>query len=146
MKRTWFFFLMVVLFLSACAKQANGSAENGLNISDGTDGKTYGLADLKAMPVTEAAFKDVNYVGVSLPSLLQAAGYDIQAIKAVKAVASDGFSANYELAIFTREDVIVAYSQADGPLAEEDGAFRIVLPGADGKLNLRMLVKLEVIR
>jgi hypothetical protein len=90
---------------------------------------------------TKAIFQDTAYIGVSLPVLLQDAGFDPQAVKAVKVVASDGYSVNYDPAIFTRQDAIVAYAQVDGELAEDDGNFRIVLPGAEGKLNLRMLTE-----
>lgn len=145
MKRIWLIVVIWVLLLSGCAPKASSDDSNSLLLSNGTDEKSYSLADLQAMPSTEAAFNDVNYQGVSLPALLQDAGYDPQAIKAVKLVASDGYSLNYEPAIFTRDDVIVAYARVDGPLVEEDGAFRIVLPGAEGKLNMRMLVRLEVL-
>jgi hypothetical protein len=39
--------------------------------------------------------------------------------------------------------MILAYAQADGPLSEEDGAFRVVLPGAEGKQNPRMVVEIQ---
>jgi hypothetical protein len=44
------------------------------------------------------------------------------------------------------DDVIVAYARADSDLAEEDGAFRMVLPGAEGKLNVRMLAELQIVK
>jgi DMSO/TMAO reductase YedYZ molybdopterin-dependent catalytic subunit len=145
MKRIWIVIMMLALLLGACATQAAGGEQGALVVGDGENGKSYSLADLQAMPSAEAAFKDVHYLGVPLPALIQEAGYDPQAVKAVKLVASDGYSVNYEPAIFSRQDVIVAYAQTDGPLAEEDGAFRIVLPGGEGKLNLRMLVEVVVI-
>jgi hypothetical protein len=59
-------------------------------------------------------------------------------------IASDGFSVNYDPALFQREDVIVAYQTADSVLAAEDGSFRMVLPGEEGKLNVRMLAEIQV--
>jgi hypothetical protein len=44
------------------------------------------------------------------------------------------------------DEVIVAYARADGDLSAEDGSFRMVLPGAEGKLNVRMLVELQGIK
>lgn len=41
---------------------------------------------------------------------------------------------------------IVAYARAGGNLADDDGDFRMVLPGAESKLNVRMLVELQVIQ
>jgi hypothetical protein len=145
-KRIWFLIVLLALLVSACAPKAAEGDGASLAISDGTNEKTYSTADLQALPATQAAFNGVTYAGVSVTDLLKAAGYDPAAVKAVKAVASDGFSVNYEPTLFTRADMIVAYAQADGPLTADDGSFRIVLPEAEGKLNPRMLVRLEVIQ
>ncbi|MCA9978036.1 MAG: molybdopterin-dependent oxidoreductase, partial [Anaerolineales bacterium] len=67
-------------------------------------------------------------------------------LKAVKAVAADGYTVNYDLSQIEKPDVLVAYAQADGPLTEEDGAFRMVLPEEEGKLNVRMLVEIQVVQ
>jgi hypothetical protein len=146
MKRIWFILVLLALLLGACAQNVAEVEGTSLAISDGTNEKTYSLADLQELSVTQAAFNNVNYVGVSVTDLLKAAGYDPAAVKAVKAVASDGFSVNYEPAIFNRPDMIVAFAQVDGPLTAEDGNFRIVLPDAEGKLNPRMLVRLDVVQ
>jgi hypothetical protein len=146
MKRNWFIIMILALILCACAPKAVEVEGTSLAISDGTNEKTYSLADLQALTTTQATFNDVNYVGVSVMDLLKAAGYDPTTVKAVKATASDGYSVNYEPALFTRPDMIVAFAQADGPLTADDGNFRIVLPDAEGKLNLRMLNRLEVIQ
>jgi len=146
MRRIWILLIIIALFLSACAPDNNASDGTALTVSDGSNEKSYTLADLKALPSTQATFNDVEYMGVVLTDLLKDGGYDTQAVKAVKAVASDGFTVNYEPASFTRADMIVAYAQTDGPLSEDDGSFRIVLPDAEGKLNPRMLVRLEVIQ
>lgn len=144
---------MLVLFvalLSACASSTPQASESdaprGLLVSGAATGITYTRADLEAMPVSEASFKDVNYKGVTVSALLQAAGFDLSTVKAVKAIASDGFSVNYETSQVLGDDVIVAYATIAGDLAEEDGDFRMVLPGAEGKLNVRMLVELQVIQ
>jgi len=84
-------------------------------------------------------------VGVPLTVLLQDAGIDPAALKIVKAVAVDGFSANYESALFAREDTLVAYARADGPLGDDEGSFRMVLPDQEGKLNPRELVEIIAI-
>jgi hypothetical protein len=60
-------------------------------------------------------------------------------------VASDGFTANYESALYSREDTLVAYATVDGPFGEEDGNFRMVLPDQGGKLNPRQLVEIIAI-
>jgi len=38
----------------------------------------------------------------------------------------------------------VSCGTADGALAGDNGTFRMVLPGEEGKLNVRMLAELEV--
>ena len=61
-------------------------------------------------------------------------------------MASDGFTVNYDTNQVLVDEVIVAYARADGDLIADDGNFRMVLPGEEGKLNVRMLVELQVIR
>jgi hypothetical protein len=144
--------LLFAILLSACASAsqqaapAGGEGASGLVVSGGEIKKTYTRTDLEALPAAESAFKDVNYKGVLIADLLKDAGFDPQTVKALKAVASDGYSINYDASQFLGEGVMVAYAQADGDLTAEDGAFRMVLPGAEGKLNLRMLVELQVIQ
>jgi len=140
--------LLFALLLSACASasQTAAPATSSLLVSGGDIKKSYARADLEALPAAQSAFKDVNYKGVLVADLLKDAGFDPQTVKALKAVASDGYAINYDASQFLGEGVIVAYAQADGDLTADDGAFRMVLPGAEGKLNLRMLVELQVIQ
>jgi len=146
MKRTLLVLLVLVLALSACggSKEAPEGAQKSLVVTDGTSQKSYTAEDLAKLPASESAFNEVTYKGVSLPALLADAGFDAGALNAVKAVAADGYSMNYDPALFQRQDVLVAFATSNGPLAEEDGVFRMVLPGEEGKLNVRMLAELKV--
>lgn len=152
MKRfTFFTFILAVTLLVACTtsglpQDKASKTEANLVISGGEIHKSYVRADLEALPVSQAVFKEVTYKGVTLSALLQDAGFDLSKIKAIKAVAQDGFTVNYDPAQVLVNDVIVAYARADGELAAEDGAFRMVVPGTDGKLNVRMLVELQIIQ
>ncbi len=145
MKRLPFIILCFALVLTACAPKAQGAAGEVLKVSDGKTEKTYTAADLKALGEAQADFKGVTYLGVPLTVLLQDAGIDPAALKIVKAVAVDGFSANYESALFAREDTLVSYARADGPLGDDEGTFRMVLPDQEGKLNPRELVEIIAI-
>jgi hypothetical protein len=147
MKRV-FWSLALSLVLTACAIQspaASNSAVPDLQVTDGDQTKAYTIADLQSLPSAEASFEGVAYTGVPLLTLLNDAGYAPDGLAAVKAIASDGFSATYDPTLFQREDVLVAYAQADGPLAEEDGVLRMVVPDGEGKMNVRMLVELQVL-
>lgn len=154
MKRHIFFILILSsVLLCACTSAAQPAAQGNtsnaaasLVVSGGEIRKSYTRADLEALPVSESVFKDVTYKGVAVAALLQDAGFDLSQVKAIKAVAQDGFTVNYDPSQVLGNEVIVAYARADGELAEEDGAFRMVLPGAEGKLNVRMLVELQIIR
>lgn len=149
MKRTQFVSLVLVFvaLLAACAPAAPAASEGPvLKVTDGTVAKTYTVAQLQALGAVQASDKGVTYVGVPLAALLRDAGIDPAAIRAVKAVASDGFTANYTADIFLAETTLVAYARADGPLTEEEGTFRMVVPDAGGKLNPRMLVEIQVVR
>lgn len=145
MKRFLLVTFILALTLTACASQSQESAGPVLKVSDGNVEKTYTADDLKALSESQADFKGVTYIGVPLTVLLADAGIDAAALTAVKAVASDGFTANYESALYSREDTLVAYATVDGPLSEEDGFFRMVLPNEEGKLNPRQLVEIIAI-
>ncbi len=145
MKRFFIITLILSLTLMACASQPKESTSPVLKVSDGNVEKTYTVDDLKALGESQADFKGVTYVGVQLTVLLEDAGIDSTALTAVKAVASDGFTANYESALYSREDTLVAYATVNGPLGEEDGNFRMVLPDQEGKLNPRELVEIIAI-
>lgn len=145
MKRFLLVTVVLALALTACASQTQDSSAPILKVSDGNVEKTYTADDLKALGAAQADFKGVTYVGVQLTVLLADAGIDPTTLTAVKAVASDGFTANYESALYSREDTLVAYATENGPLAEEDGNFRMVLPDQEGKLNPRDLVEIIAI-
>lgn len=155
MKRlTILLLVLTVVLLSACASStpapatqsaASGSTQ-GLVVSGGATSKSFTRADLEAMPAVQSAFKNVTYKGVTVTELVKAAGFDPAGVKAVKAVASDGFTINYDTSQVLAPDVIVAYATDSGELTAADGAFRMVLPKAEGKLNVRMLTELQVIQ
>lgn len=145
MKRFLLVTVVLALALTACASQTQDSAAPVLKVSDGNVEKTYTVEDLKALGESQADFKGVTYVGVQLTALLTDAGIDPTALTAVKAVASDGFTVNYDSALYSREDTLVAYATIDGSLGEEDGTFRMVLPDQEGKLNPRMVVEIIAI-
>ncbi len=145
MKQILLVALVFALVLSACTTKPQEAAGATLKVSSGTIEKIYTASDLKLLGEAQAVFRDVTYVGVPLTLLLQDAGIDPSALTVVKAVAVDGFTAHYEASLFMREDTLVAYARADGPLSEEDGAFRMVLPDQEGKLNPRELVEIIAI-
>lgn len=145
MKRFLLVTLVLALALTACASQTQESTAPVLKVSDGNVEKTYTADDLKALGESQADFKGVTYVGVQLTVLLADAGIDSSALTAVKAVASDGFTVNYESALYSREDTLVAYATVDGPLGEEDGTFRMVLPDQEGKMNPLQLTEIIAI-
>lgn len=132
------------LLLLGCSQAAPAETGDVLIVTDGTTEKRYQVDDLRALQTAQAAFADVTYTGVPLSLLLADAGFDAASLSAVKATARDGFSANYDAALITRPDTLVAYAQADGPLTEEDGTFRMVLPDQEGRLNPRDLVEILV--
>jgi hypothetical protein len=141
--------MVVVVLLVACGSAPAPTASvdaNVLVVGDGSTQESYTVKALTSLPGAEAAFKDVTYQDVALSALLQDAGFDPRAAKAVKAIASDGFTVNYWPDLFLLPNTLVAYAQAGGPLSAEDGTFRMVLPDQEGKLNLRMLTTLQVVQ
>ena len=136
---------LVVLLLSACVVgNIEKNAIENLVVTDGVKEAIYSVDDLKKISAVEKDFLDETYVGVPLPNLLAVAGFEIDNVKSIKAVAADGYSVLYDSTIFTREDILVAYAKTEEPLSKDDGTFRMVLPGEEGKLNLRILVEIFV--
>lgn len=143
MKRLPVFFLFLLL-ITGCATAVDAPGMDLLVVTDGTTSHSYSRADLEELGAEQATFREVVYVGVPLSRLLEDAGFDPTALRAVKTRAVDDFSANYEPDLFLRPDTLVAYAQADGPLTAEDGDLRMVLPEQEGKLNVRQLVEITV--
>jgi hypothetical protein len=145
MKRLFFVILVVALVLAACAPKAETSTGLGLKVTDGTLTKTYSVEALKTLGSTQATDKGITYIGVPLKVLLQDAGIDPTKLSAVKAVASDGFTANYDSSQFLADNTLVAYAQAGGPLTTDEGTFRMVVPDQGGKMNPRLLVEIDAV-
>lgn len=147
MKKMFFAILILAFFVSACAQAKPATTDNtGLKVTVGSNSKSYTAADLKELGAAQATFTDVDYVGVVLSELLKDAGADLSQAKAVKVIASDGFTVNYEPALFMKEDTLIAYARADGALTADDGTYRMVLPGQEGKLNPRQVVEIQVVQ
>ena len=145
MKYYWLILLMLFGLLVGCGQDSPDQG-NALTVTDGTSEQSYSVDDLQSLGAEEAVFQEVTYVGVPLQALLIDAGFDSASASAVKATAADGFTANYEPELANRPDTLVAYARADGPLADEEGTFRMVLPGQAGRLNPRDLIELQVYR
>lgn len=144
--------VMFSIVLAGCASQTptveplvdEVSAGPVLEVGHPDSPATFSKADLEDLPQMEASFRDVAYVGVPLGALLEEAGFPLGDVQEVKALATDGFSATYDAETILRPDVIVAYAQVDGPLASDDGDFRMVVPDGGGSLNVRYLRSLQV--
>jgi len=142
MKRILFTLFVLAFLVNGCASKTPSATTNTLLVSLGDVEKSYTLADLQALGDVEETFKDVTYVGVPLTTLLTDAGFDPASLSAVKAVASDGYSVNYDPALFNLPDTMVAYARLDGSLTDSEAPFTMVLPGQEGKMNARMVVKI----
>ena len=136
--------LVVSLFIGSCSDDGPVPAGSSLLVTDGEAEKTYTVEDLEGMEIHQAEFEEVSYLGVKLSALISDAGYDPENVSAVKATAEDGFTVNYDPDLVNKYDTLVAYATVDGPLSEDDGIFRMVLPEQDGKLNPRHLVELRI--
>ena len=149
MKNVVFTLIMIVLMVGCGASPTQDAAslqEAVLTIINGDNQQIYTINDLKALPSMVSSLNNIDYMGVSVIFLLEEAGVNINEISAVKAVATDGYSINYEPAQLLPDDVLVAYSLADGgSMASDEGKFRMVLPDQEGNQNLRLLYKLVII-
>lgn len=143
--------LIALLLLVACVPNSGQSAdvpdEAVLLVTIGDIQETFTLEDLLELPSEDVSFNGVLYKGMTMSTLLEAISVNPDTLKALKAVASDGYSVNYDPAQILKDNVLVAYALADGAsLSSDDGNFRMVLPDEGGKLNLRMLAELQVLQ
>lgn len=136
------FFLSVLL--AACNGATATETAINLSITDGETTKTYTLADLQALEQKAVEDQGLKYLGVPLATLLRDAGFDLETVTTVTAVASDGFSADYGPDLIAQPDLILSYARAEAPLAVDEAPFRMVAPGQGGKLNPRMVVELRI--
>lgn len=137
-------FVAFLALLVGCQPDTPATAEAPLTVSAGEREETYTVIELEALSATEATFDGKTYVGVPLAALLADAGIDPGSVSEVTAVAVDDFSATYTPEQIARPDTLVAYARPDGPLANDEQPFRMVLPGEPGRLNVRLLSRLEV--
>lgn len=144
MKRMAILLVLISLMLAACGGGDVAEVEELTLTVDGVEEATYSVSDLERMAEAQSEFEGTTYVGVPLVTVLEETGVELAQVSMVKAVAADGYSMSYGEELYSRDDVLVAYAAADGELAAEDGTFRMVLPGEEGKLNVRMLAGLEV--
>jgi DMSO/TMAO reductase YedYZ molybdopterin-dependent catalytic subunit len=135
--------LIVALLFVACGGDDQTAADAQLTVAGGDTEKVYTAADLRNLPATTVEADGTRFDGVVLADLLADAGIDAAAMSTVTATASDDFSATYEPDLFLSPETTVAYGADGGPLPDDAGAFRMVLPGQPGRLNVRMLARIE---
>lgn len=143
--------LFALLLLVACASNSGQDTDMPddaiLFVTIGDVQETFALKDLQALPSVDVSFNGVLYKGVTIPTLLDAVSVSPDSLKALKAVAADGYSVNYDPMQILKDNVLVAYALADGSsLSADDGNYRMVLPDEEGKLNLRMLAEIQILQ
>jgi DMSO/TMAO reductase YedYZ molybdopterin-dependent catalytic subunit len=150
MKRVSLIIILFALLIAACSGADDSPAASqgnaALQVTGGDTQAQFTLEDLQSMETAQASFLDVAYKGVPLATVLQEAGFDPQAMKAVKVIAADGFSANYDPELANKADTLLAFARAESSLAEDEGPLRMVLPDQEGKLNVRQVVEIQVIQ
>jgi hypothetical protein len=145
MRKFSIYLLFFILAVTACAESVPTQTDGVLRITSDSASVEYSRSELEALPTAEATFLEIDYLGVRLIDLLTDAGYDLSEVAAVKAIAVDGFSANYGPDLISRSDTLVSYSRVGEALASDESPFRMVLPGQEGKLNVRQLAEIQVI-
>ena len=146
MKAISILILLGSLILAACGSSpVTDEGVPTVTVTDGMARKSYTAADLQKLGQAEAERNGVIYQGVPVADLLRNAGYDPAIVVRVQATASDGFTADYDQILIQKPDTLLAYARLDGPLSDDEGPFRLVLPGQAGKLNPRMVTELYVI-
>jgi hypothetical protein len=145
MKKALFVFLFASLLVVSCGSAPSDTDQpTELTLTGPETEAVYSRVELEEVGSSEVEFDGVVYKGVVLSVLLESAGMNPDGIKKVTAVATDGYQVTYSSEIVSRPDVLVAYATAEGDLTQDDGTFRMVLPGEPGNQNVRMLTELII--
>lgn len=135
--------LSLGVFLVACGSQEPADEGATLTVVAAENEATYTRADLEALGGANVEAEGSTFVGVPLADLLRDAGVEPESLSSVSAVATDDFSASYEPDLFLSPQTIVAYATAEGDLATDEQPFRMVVPDQPGRMNVRMLARIE---
>lgn len=136
--------LILATTLISCGAPQPAAQDATLAVISGDSETVYSRSELQELGETNVGAGGVTYVGVPLNDLLQHAGVDDPAaLSEVTAVASDGFSAAYAPDLFLSPQTIVAYATTQGDLGNDEQPFRMVLPNQPGRMNVRMLARIE---
>lgn len=135
--------LLLGSLLVACGSQQPADDDATLIVVAGDSETAYTRADLEALATANIETDGATYVGVALVDLLRDAGATPEDLETVEAVATDGFRATYEPDLFLNPQTIVAYATLDGDLAGDERPFRMVVPDQPGRMNVRMLARVE---
>lgn len=143
--------LSVLLVLATLIAACGGGAQTPppadaaiLTITGGADDQTYTLEQLEALAAVDITSDDGDFVGARLSDLLADAGFDLETIETVRVRAVDGFSVSYNADYFMREDAVLAYTRAEGDLTGEELPLRMVIPGEEGRMQPRMINRIDI--
>ena len=137
--------ILVTVLAAACAPavavspEVEVAAEVALELG-GLAEMRLSVEDLEALPMSEAEYtnKDgetTTYQGISFSDLLEEAG--VSEYATVTLIAADDYSAEIDRETLEAcKSCIIAF--------EDDGGLRSVMPGMEGKLQVKDLVKIEV--
>jgi len=141
-----FLFVLIVALVGCSPNNATPPAAEDtiLTISGADIETTYTLEQLRGLSTTPVESDDGRFVGVRLADLLIDAGYELDQISSVRAIALDGFSSTYDPELFSREDTVLAYAREDGDLNGDELPLRMVLPGQEGRMQPRQVKAIEV--
>jgi len=133
--------LIITALVAACASAGAPAVatEAALEVS-GLAEMSLSVEDLKALPMTEAEYTNKDgettiYSGVSFIDLVTEAG--VSEYATVTLVAADDYSVEIDKATL---DACVSCIIS----IEDDGTLRSVMPGMEGKLQVKDLVRIEL--
>jgi hypothetical protein len=131
--------ILATMLVASCAPPIAVTTEVGLEVG-GLVERDWSMEDLQALPMTKADYtnKDgetTTFLGVSFSDLFEEAG--ISEYDTVTLIAADDYLVGIDReTLESCESCIIAI--------EDDGALRSVMPGMEGKLQVKDLVMIEM--
>lgn len=152
-----FSFLIAVLcvLISACGTDdidISGYADSEIVIAGISDeDEIVTVSDLKALDCvtvkthsTSDKIGDVRATGPTLKTLLESKGINIDDVKKVVFLGTDGYTYSLKDEYISDHDIILAFGIDGEPLDEESIPCRVIIPESDSAYWIRMLDRLEI--
>ena len=128
----------------ACLLPASSAfaARASLRIRVANVTRTFTYAQVKASGRIRGSYYGITYYGTPVSRLLTNAGYNVSALRSVRAVDKSGNVIVLSQALLGKSSTLIAYDRTSGDLPSSDGPYRLIVAGSPVR-DLRHITQVE---